>query len=163
MIYIESELKELLKTNTGWISPDGNLITCETYLHKKAIIKLLKGSDTPIGQIFTKWYEEGLEYLSDAEESCNKDVEEYGGGWHNYEMAEERLENDIIGFAYCKGFVRLSIDPSDKLLFAEGTEKGLEINRSVVKELTDSIGCVLGKKFSLKIEKINVRTCECWE
>lgn len=157
-----AEIKELLKTNTGWINPDGDLITCQTYLHKKAIIKLLKGSGTPTGQIFDNWYEERLEYLSDVEESCIKEVEEYGGGWHNYEMAEERLENDIIGFAYYKGFVRLGIDSSN-ILFAEGTEKGLEINRSIVKELADSIGCVIGKKFSLKIEKVNVRTWGCWE
>ena len=162
MIYTDSEVKELLKTNTGWISPDGNLIICETYLHRNAIIKLLKGSDTPIGQIFTKWYEERLEYLSDFEGSCIKEFEEYGGGWHNYDMAEERLEKDIIEIAYYKGFVRLGIDSSN-ILFAEGTEKGLEINRSVVKELADSIGCAIGKKFSLKIEKVNVRTWECWE
>ena len=163
MTYIESELKELFKTNTGWVSPDGNLIICNAYDHKRVIINLLNGSKTPIGKVFTQWYKDRLEYLSDIEESCAKEYEESGGGWHSYDMANDSFENDIIEFAYYKGFLRLRIDSYNSILFVEGSERGLEINRSIIKELTDSISCSLGKEFSLETEKARISPWDCWK
>jgi len=138
MDILEKEIKEFNEKGGGWLSPKGQLISCEIYEHCDTVSEFLDG----VGDLLSEIDRVDYEY-----DHWNEDTPDEHPAWHIFEIyhepARDEARRGITLKAYEQGWLRLG-------MWVDGIEaEGYEFNHSNMKKLKD-LAEMIGKELTVR-------------
>jgi hypothetical protein len=119
---------------TGWMTPTGNFIECQTYCHFSAILK-----HEELSAALEGWGETKRLELIRIYQGC-QDLVNRGEHpeWHCYEMAEDDIKYEARIKLLRKGFLR--VGTKGNTLYFEGKSHGIKKLFQTAKDFAENHG-----------------------
>ena len=132
MTQIKSEMLQEFKVKQhGCVSPEGILISCKPYEHM-----LVMGVKEYYDEVYEEFWHEAHMTVHYESEAAGDDF--YHPEWHRFEMSDDTQER-AYKHAYDLGWVRLIVDESRRMIYAESTKETIRVRKKDLQFVADCL------------------------
>lgn len=135
----KNDFEEFINKGAGWLTPSNKLLVAPYWKHIEVLQEEIEKNPRDYPEL-SSMVEGHRETLKAVEEDASREVDETGGGWHNYDMTKDDLDDEFVTAIYDQGaLVRLVLDEKERKVKAEGSPAGIQNHLPNLKRLVNKL------------------------